>query len=186
MFVTDFADEYTRWRALGEKAMAQLPDASLNTAPAHDSNSVAVLARHVGGNLTSRFTDFLTSDGEKPWRDRDGEFAEGPFTREEVETAWNRGFDTVASALASLRDDDLARAVSLRGMELTVHQALCRSIAHTANHVGQIILLAKMFAGSEWRTLSIPRGKSKEYNQNPVAERAADHARLLQQRRADR
>lgn len=186
MFVTDFADEYARWRALGEKALAQVPDGSLNTAPAQDSNSIAVLARHVGGNLTSRFTDFLISDGEKPWRDRDGEFAEGPFTREEVETAWNRGFDAVAGALATLRDEDLARTVTLRGVELTAHQALCRSIAHTANHVGQIILLAKMFAGSEWHTLSIPKGKSKEYNQNPVAERAADHARLLEQRPTNR
>ena len=186
MFVTDFADEYARWRALGEKALAQAPDGSLNTAPAQDSNSIAIIARHVGGNLTSRFTDFLTSDGEKPWRDRDGEFAEGPFTREEVETAWNRGFDAVAGALATLRDEDLARTVAVRGVELTVHQALCRSIAHTTNHVGQIILLAKMFAGSEWHTLSIPKGKSKEYNQNPVAERAADHARLLEQRPTNR
>ena len=186
MFVTDFADEYARWRALGDKAMAQVPDASFNTVPAQDSNSIAVLARHVGGNLRSRFTDFLTSDGEKPWRDRDDEFAEGPFARGEVEVAWNRGFDAVAGALATLRDDDLARTVTLRGVELTVHQALCRSIAHTANHVGQIILLAKLFAGGEWRTLSIPKGKSKEYNQNPVAERAADHARLLQQRPGDR
>lgn len=184
MFVTDFADEYARWRALGEKAMAQVPDAALNTAPAQDSNSIAILARHVGGNLTSRFTDFLTSDGEKPWRDRDNEFDEGPFSRGDVETAWHRGFDAVAGALAQLRDDDLARTVTLRGVELTVHQALCRSIAHTANHVGQIILVAKMFAGSDWRTLSIPKGKSKEYNQNPVAERAADHARLLNQRPA--
>ena len=181
MFVTDFVDEYARWRELGEKAMAQVPDASLDTAPAPESNSIAVIARHVGGNLTSRFTDFLTSDGEKPWRDRDGEFAEGPFTRAEVEAVWNRGFDTVARALATLRDEDLAHPVMLRGVELTVHQALSRSIAHTANHVGQIILLAKMFAGSNWRTLTIPKGKSKEYNQNPVAERAADHARLLQQ-----
>ncbi len=186
MFVTDFADEYTRWRALGDKAMAQVPDGSLNTAPAQDSNSIAIIARHVGGNLTSRFTDFLSSDGEKPWRDRDGEFAEGPFTRDEIERVWNRGFDTVAGALAALRDDDLARTVMLRGVELTVHQALCRSIAHTTNHVGQIILVAKMFAGSEWRTLSIPKGKSREYNQNPVAERAADHARLLQQRPTNR
>lgn len=182
MFVTDFADEYARWRSLGEKAMAQVPDGSLNTAPAPDSNSIAVIARHVGGNLTSRFTDFLSSDGEKPWRDRDSEFAEGPFVRRDVETAWNRGFDAVAGALAALHNDDLARIVTLRGVELTVHQALCRSLAHTANHVGQVILLAKMFAGADWRTLSIPKGKSKEYNQNPVAERAADHARLLQQR----
>jgi hypothetical protein len=182
MFVTDFADEYARWRALGDKAMAQAPDESLNTAPAPDSNSIAVIARHVGGNLTSRFTDFLSSDGEKPWRDRDGEFADGPFTRAEVEAEWNRGFDVVAGALATLGDDDLARTVTVRGVELTVHQALCRSLAHIVNHVGQIILLAKMFAGSEWRTLSIPKGKSKEYNQNPIAERAADHARLIRDR----
>ncbi len=182
MFVQDFIGEYTRWRTLGEKAMAQVADDALNRAPAPDSNSIATLARHVGGNLRSRFTDFLASDGEKPWRDRDSEFGEGPFARADVEATWKDGFDTVARELGRLTDDDLAKPVTIRGVELTVHEALCRSIAHTANHVGQIVLLAKLFAGPDWKTLSIPRGQSKAYNQNPVAEHGAGHAKALEGR----
>ncbi len=183
MFIQDFTGEYTRWRALGEKAMAQVPDDALSRAPAPDSNSIATLARHVGGNLRSRFTDFLASDGEKPWRDRDSEFEEGPFARTDVEAVWRAGFDTVARELAGLTDADLTRTVTIRGVELSVHEALCRSIAHTANHVGQIVLLAKLFAGPDWKTLSIPRGQSQTYNQNPVAEHGTGHARALDERR---
>ncbi len=181
VFIQDFIDEYTRWRTAGEKAMAQVSDEALNRALAQDSNSIATIARHIGGNLRSRFTDFLTSDGEKPWRDRDSEFEEGPFGRTEVEAAWRGGFDTVARALAALTDDDLGRKVTVRGVELTVHEALCRNIAHTANHVGQIVLLARMFAGREWKTLSIPRGQSQAYNRSPVAEHAAGHAQALEE-----
>lgn len=183
MFIKDFIDEYARYRALGEKAMAQVPDGAFNTAPASDSNSIATLARHIGGNLRSRFTDFLTSDGEKPWRDRDSEFDEGPFARADVETAWRTGFDTMARALDGLTDDDLTRQVTIRGVELTVHEALCRSVAHTAQHVGQIVMLAKLIAGPAWKTLSIPRGQSQTYNQNPVAEHAAGHAQALERGR---
>ncbi len=182
MFVQDFLGEYTRWRTLGEKALAQVPDDALNRVPAPDSNSIAVLARHVGGNLRSRFSDFLTSDGEKPWRDRDSEFDEGPFARADVEAAWQDGFDTVARELSRLSDADLAKTVTIRGVELTVHEALCRSIAHTANHVGQIVLLARMFAGADWKTLSIPRGQSQAYNRAPVAEHGAGHAEALKKR----
>ncbi len=182
MLIKDFLDEYGRYRAMGEKAMAQVSDAALNEAPARDSNSIATIARHVGGNLRSRFSDFLTSDGEKPWRNREGEFDEGPFTRAQVEEAWRRGFDTVASELGRLTDEALTRTVTVRGVELGVHEALCRNIAHTASHVGQIVLLAKMIAGPAWQTLSIPRGQSQAYNQNPVAEHAAGHAQTLEQR----
>lgn len=182
MFIKNFLDEYVRYRVLGEKAMAQVSDAALNQVPAQGLNSIATIARHVGGNLRSRFTDFLTSDGEKPWRNRDSEFDEGPFTRTAIEELWSRGFDTVAIEVGRLVDEDLQRTVTVRGVELVVHEALCRSIAHTAHHVGQIVLIAKSLAGADWKTLSIPRGQSQEYNKNPVGEHAAGHAQALEKR----
>lgn len=159
MLVKDFIEEYARYRALGEKAMAQASDADLNHVPVADGNSIAMIVRHVAGNLVSRFTDFLTTDGEKPWRDRDAEFEEEPYTREQVEQTWSRGFEVVATELAKLGDADLERAVTIRSEPHTVHRALCRSLAHTALHTGQIILLAKIAAGAGWQTLSIPKSK---------------------------
>lgn len=179
MLIRDFIDEYQRWRAVGEKAMSQVSDEDLNRIPVADGNSIAMIVRHVGGNLVSRFTDFLGSDGEKPWRNRDGEFSDGPFTRQEVDGAWRRGFETVAGELAKLTDQDLGRTITIRGAELRVHEALCRSLAHTAMHTGQIILLARIAAGSSWETLSIPKGKSAEYARNPSMEKAAAHAAAL-------
>ena len=171
MLARNFLDEYRRYRMLGEKAMAQVSDEDLNRIPVAEGNSIAMIARHVGGNLTSRFTDFLTSDGEKPTRDRDGEFSEGPFTRAEVEKMWKAGFDTVEREVGALTDADLEKQVTIRGVPLTVHEALCRSIAHAAMHAGQIVLLAKIAAGSRWETLSIPRGQSAQYNANPTKEK---------------
>jgi len=171
MLSKDFLDEYHRYRALGEKAMAQVSDDALNHVPASEANSIAMIVRHIGGNLASRFTDFLSSDGEKPWRNRDEEFADGPFTRAQVNEAWKKGWDVVEREVAKLADADLEKKVKIRGTELTVHEALCRSVAHTAMHVGQVILLARMYATSDWQTLSIPKGKSKEYNQNPILEK---------------
>ena len=171
MLTKNFLDEYARYRGLGEKAMAQVSDDALNRVPAPDANSIAMIVRHVGGNLASRFTDFLTTDGEKPWRDRDNEFADGPFARAHVDESWKKGWDVVEREVGKLSDDDLERKITIRGVELTVHEALCRSIAHTAMHVGQIILLARMYASSEWATLSIAKGKSQDYNRNPALEK---------------
>jgi hypothetical protein len=172
MHARDFSNEYARYRSLGEKALAQVPDAALNRMPTPDGNSIAILVRHIGGNLASRFTDFLTTDGEKPWRDRDGEFSEGPFTRAQIDELWKKGWDVVESEVGKLSDDDFGRTITIRGTASTVHEALCRSIAHTSMHVGQIILLARMYATGEWQTLSIPKGKSQDYNKNPVFEKA--------------
>jgi len=175
MLIKDFADEYERYRTSGERAMAQISDEIFNHIPVAEGNSIAMIARHVGGNLVSRFTDFTTADGEKPTRNRDGEFANGPFARHEVLELWSRGFDTVKRELGALTDDALTRTVTIRGVELGVHEALCRSIAHVAMHVGQIILLAKIGAGDQWKTLSIPKGKSAEYNANPQFEKASGY-----------
>jgi uncharacterized protein DUF1572 len=166
MVVQDFVGELARYRALAEKAMAQVPDEALNRVMATDGNSIAVLARHIGGNLASRFTNFLTEDGEKPWRDRDGEFEESSLTKAQITESWTRGWSVLEVTLASLTDADLSRTVTIRGQELTVHAALCRSLAHVSMHVGQIILLARMLATAPWQTLSIPRGQSREFNQS--------------------
>jgi uncharacterized protein DUF1572 len=171
MFVTDFLDEYDKYRRLGENAMAQVSDDALNRVVATDGNSIAMLVRHVGGNLLSRFTDFLTTDGEKPSRDRDEEFAERSYSRDDANRQWNAGFDVVSRELGKLTDDDLTRTVQIRGGDLSVHQALCRSLAHTASHTGQIVLLARIVALGEWKSLSIPRGQSRQYNQNPTIEK---------------
>lgn len=171
MLVQDFVEEYARYRALGEKAMAQVSDAALNRVMAPDGNSIAVLVRHIGGNLASRFTNFLTEDGEKPWRDRDREFDDGTFTRVQIDEAWNTGWAILESELAKLTDADLERVVTIRRKELTVHAALSRSLSHVAMHVGQIILLARMLAEAPWQSLSIPRGQSQVYNQNPTLEK---------------
>src|SRR5262249_24072883 len=171
MFVNEFVDEYARYRALGEKAIAQVPDDALNRVMAPDGNSIAVLMRHIGGHLASRFTNFLTEDGEKPWRDRDSEFEGGPFTRAQIMEAWTAGWTVLETELATLTDGDLERFVAIRGQELTVDAALCRSVSHVAMHVGQIILLARTLVTASWQTLSIPRGQSQVYNQNPTLEK---------------
>jgi Protein of unknown function (DUF1572) len=171
MFVNNFIAEYERYRRTGEKAMGQVSDDALNRVVAPNGNSIAMLVRHVGGNLASRFTDFLTSDGEKPWRNRDDEFAEGQYTRAEVEEAWTTGWGVLESELRNLTDDDLERIVTIRAQEMTVHAALCRSLTHVAMHVGQIILLSRMLASREWNWITIPKGQSQQYNQNPTLEK---------------
>jgi hypothetical protein len=179
MLVRHFLDEYGRYRAYGEKAMAQISDEALNHVPVPDGNSLAMIVRHVTGNLRARFTDFLGSDGEKPWRDRENEFAPGTYTREEITTSWREAFELLERELGSIPDSEMSREVTIRGVALTVHEALCRSLSHVAMHVGQIVLLSKIAAGAEWKTLSIPRGGSAAYNANPIAEKAAAHAAAL-------
>ena len=164
MLIDDFQTEYRRWREVAEKAIAQMPDEALNRVPSPEGNSVAMIVRHVSGNLASRFTNFLTEDGEKPDRDREAEFAERPYTRAEVEDLLRRGFAALDEALDSLTDDDVERTVTIRGQPMTVHAALTRSLAHIVNHIGQIVLLAKMTVAGPWQSLSIPRGQSTAFN----------------------
>jgi hypothetical protein len=171
MFVQDFTDEFARYRAIGEKALVQVSDDNLNRVIAPNGNSIAMLVRHLGGNLQSRFTNFLTEDGEKAWRNRDEEFADRSYTRAEVDEAWNAGWAALEKALDDVGEDDLQSTVKIRGTPLTVHEALCRSVAHAAMHVGQIVLLARIVATDEWKWISIPKGQSQQYNQNPVMEK---------------
>ena len=153
-----------KYKQLGEGAMQQVSDADLFRAIDEESLSIALIVKHLRGNMRSRWTDFLTTDGEKPDRHRDEEFEsrEG-LGRADVLAWWEDGWKTVFAALDGLREEDLGRTVTIRGEPHTVVQAILRQISHYASHVGQIVLLAKHLRSSDWRSLSIPRGKSEEY-----------------------
>ena len=164
--------EYRRYRALGEKTMDQLNGGQLCTRPSAQSLSIATIAWHISGNLESRFTDFLTSDGEKEWRQREDEFAVRTVSKEKLLEKWARGWVVLEETLSGLDDEALGRTITIRGVELTVVQALERSLAHTAYHVGQITFLGKMLAGEGWTYLSIPPGGTDAYNAEPTKEKA--------------
>jgi hypothetical protein len=170
--VTDIAAHYLEearrqmrgYKRLGEGAMAQLQDEDFFVVLDAEANSIAVLVKHLAGNMRSRFTSFLTTDGEKPDRFRDHEFEiTSAATRAEVMQWWQAGWELVFAALTDLKPDDLMRTVTIRGEPHTVLQAINRQIAHYAHHIGQIVFLAKHLRSSEWKSLSIPRGKSEEY-----------------------
>jgi len=174
--LSSITGEFRRYKALGDAALAQLEDSELAQADGRGGNSAAILVWHIGGNLRSRFTDFLTADGEKPWRKRDEEFVARTATREETLAKWNSGWDALFDALNGLTDDHLQQTVTIRGQSFPVHDALHRSLAHICYHVGQLVFLAKSFRGEEWKNLSIPLGKSEEANRNPTHQDAAAHA----------
>ena len=151
-------------KRLAEGAMSQLRDEDFFVTIDPESNSVAILVKHLAGNMRSRFTDFLTSDGEKPDRFRDREFELNPATtRADVMHWWEEGWSCVFAAIESLKPEDVMRTVTVRGEPHTVLQAVNRQIAHYAQHTGQIVFLAKHLRSSEWKTLSVPRGKSEDY-----------------------
>jgi uncharacterized damage-inducible protein DinB len=167
--------EFLRYKLLAEQAIEQVRDDELSRQGEGEPGSITTICWHVGGNLRSRFTDFLTSDGEKPWRNRDAEFDARTATRAELLAQWQAGWDALLNALNELTDNMLDRDVTIRGQSLKVHEALHRSLAHTSYHVGQVVHIAKTFRGSEWKSLSIPRGQSAAYNQNPDKERPKTH-----------
>ena len=151
-------DEFRRYKRLGEKAIAQVrTDADLHWSPDPESNSIAIIVKHLAGNMISRWTDFLTTDGEKPTRNRDGEFVDDIPSREQILEAWERGWKCLFDAVAALRDEDLPRIVHIRGEACTVLQAVNRQLGHYAYHVGQIVWIARHRAHEDWQSLSIPR-----------------------------
>jgi hypothetical protein len=154
---------FRQYRKGAEAAAAQVGDDAFFTALGGEENSIATIMKHVGGNLRSRFTDFLTTDGEKPDRDRDAEFEHLGESRADVERIWREGWEAVLGALEALQPGDLLRTITIRGEPHSVIAAIGRSMTHTAYHVGQIALLAKHFAGGEWKTLSIPRRQSEAF-----------------------
>ncbi|PYR80208.1 MAG: hypothetical protein DMF87_09535 [Acidobacteria bacterium] len=184
--VSSIVGEFRRYKALGDAALAQLKDEELDIGdPQHGTNSAAILVWHIGGNLRSRFTDFLTADGEKPWRQRDEEFTGRTVTRDELFAKWNGGWDTLFGALEPLTDEHLQRTITIRGQSFAVHDALHRSLAHICYHVGQLVFLAKMFRREQWKNLSIPLGKSETFNKNAIHQDPASHAALIAGRLAN-
>lgn len=156
-FLTEIRAGFVRQKVLAEQAFAQLEFADWHATLDQESNSVAVLVRHLAGNLTSRFTDFLTSDGEKPDRNRDGEFEATNLPPADLMAAWDAGWSVLFTALAELTEADLLKIVTIRGEEHTVMKALLRSYDHSGHHVGQIVMLAKHQRGTSWQTLSTPK-----------------------------
>jgi len=159
-YLDDCLFQLRKLKAQADKAMAQVDDQQFFAVIDPDANSIALIVKHVSGNMRSRWTDFLTSDGEKPDRDRDAEFErDGADTREAILARWEAGWDLLLKMLASLRPGDLGKTVAIRKEPHTALQAINRQLSHYSSHVGQIVLLAKHFAGPQWQTLSIPKKK---------------------------
>ncbi len=160
----DSTDLLRYYKKLGERAIAQAPDAALVATLDPESNSIATIVKHISGNMRSRWTDFLTTDGEKPDRHRDTEFETPPQTRAEIVAQWEAGWKITFDTLSHLTDADLTKSVLIRNEPHSVLQAIGRALAHYAYHVGQIVYLAKHFASDKWTSLSVPKGKSSELN----------------------
>ena len=172
-YLTDSIDLFRYYKTLAERAMAQVSDEQLLTALDCEANSIAVIVKHMAGNMRSRWTDFLTSDGEKPDRNRDTEFDEPPVTREALLALWEQGWQYLFGALEPLCEPDLQRTVTIRGEAHSVMQAINRQVAHYSYHCGQIVLLAKHFKHDEWKSLSVPRKQSAEFNRRVGAGEAS-------------
>lgn len=168
-YLQDSLDLFRSYKRLAERAMAQVPDEQLFAELNEGENSIAIIIKHMAGNMRSRWVDFLIADGEKPDRNRDSEFVDPPATREELLQLWDEGWAYVFRALEPLTDSDLGQTVMIRGEAHSVTQAINRQIAHYAMHIGQIVVLAKHFAHDRWQSLSIPRNRSAEFNRKVAA-----------------
>ena len=165
--IQSIAGEYRRYKALAEGALAQLNDSEICAPAPGGGNSIATICWHISGNLRSRFTEFLTSDGEKAWRNREEEFEARSVTKAELLEHWEQGWSVLFTTLEALDDPDLSRTVTIRGMALGVDEALHRSLAHTSYHVGQVVYAARTLRGAAWRFLSIPPGQSAALDAAP-------------------
>ncbi|HWF37636.1 MAG TPA: DUF1572 family protein [Candidatus Acidoferrales bacterium] len=163
-YIQDATDNFRYYKRLAERAFEQVPDEALVFAPDAGSNSMATLVKHLSGNMRSRWRDFLTTDGEKPDRNRDDEFDRPFATRAELIAAWDAGWKQLFDTMATLTDADLPKKITIRGEAHSVLQAITRQNTHIAYHVGQIVYIAKQVASENWKILSVPRGKSSEYN----------------------
>jgi uncharacterized damage-inducible protein DinB len=163
-FLSAVKNAFEANKRLADRAVEQLPDEKLRVALDSNTNSIAVIMKHIAGNLISRWTDFLTTDGEKPWRNRDDEFVDTFAGREDLLEYWERGWSCLFTALVSLKQEDLERTLLIRGEPHSVPLALARSLGHTCYHIGQIVQVARIQAGQNWNTLTIPRGASEQFN----------------------
>jgi hypothetical protein len=168
-YIQDSLSLFRYYKRLAERAMEQLTDEQLFAAIDKEANSIAVIVKHMAGNMLSRWTDFLTRDGEKPERDRDSEFIAPPGTRSQLLALWEDGWSRLFAAIEPLTEADRGRTVTIRGDGHSVMQAINRQLAHYPHHVGQIVLLAKHFACDHWQSLSVPRNKSADFNRKVAA-----------------
>ena len=158
--------EFGYYKLLGEKTFSQLTDEQLFIEANSESNSIATIVKHLRGNMLSRWTDFLTTDGEKEWRKRDEEFENDISTREELLQKWQEGWSCLFKALDSISDDDLSRVIYIRNQGHTILEAINRQLSHYPYHIGQIVFIGKMLSDKNWNSLSIPKGGSKDYNRD--------------------
>jgi hypothetical protein len=172
-YLQDSLAVFRYYKNLVERALAQSTDEQLVAVLDSEMNSIAVIVKHMSGNMRSRWTDFLTSDGEKPDRDRDAEFTDPPVTREALLAAWEEGWQCIFHALEPLSEGDMQRTVTIRGEAHSAMQAINRQIAHYSYHCGQIVLLAKHFKHDDWQSLSVPRGRSADFNRRVLAGEAS-------------
>jgi hypothetical protein len=169
-FLAYATKEFNRYKSLGDKAIAQIPDEGLFWQYNPESNSIAMIVQHLSGNMLSRWSDIFNSDGEKAWRNRDKEFKQVINTREELEAAWAKGWDQLFETLNTLTEVDLERIIYIRNEPHTVMEAIMRQVGHYPSHVGQIIYVGKMFLNSGWESLSIPRNGSDEFNRKMMSD----------------
>jgi hypothetical protein len=170
VYLTSVRKLFAYYKKLAEDAMLQVSDEKLVVTGENDSNSIAIVVQHLAGNMLSRWTDFLTTDGEKEWRNRDAEFETKFQTRDDLMEYWQKGWQCLFDAIDSLTEEDLQRTVYIRNEGHTVLEAVNRQLAHYSYHVGQIVLLAKMHADEDWKSLSIPKHNSKAYNQQKFSQ----------------
>ena len=168
-YLTSAKKQFEYYKMLGERTFDQLTDEELHWQFNPETNSIATIVNHLSGNMQSRWTDFLTSDGEKAWRNRDAEFEDKIVSRTELLNHWNQGWQCLFQALDSVNEDNFATQISIRNAAHTVTEAINRQLSHYAYHVGQIVLIGKMLRGSHWKSLSIPKNQSQEYNDRKLS-----------------
>jgi len=168
-YIQDALAVFRYYKQLAERAMEQITDEQIFAALDPEANSIAIVVKHMAGNMRSRWTDFLTTDGEKPNRNRDSEFVDPPATRNQLLAEWENGWACLFNAIEPLTDADLGRTITIRGESHSIMQAINRQLAHYAHHVGQIVMLAKHFASDHWQSLSVPRNQSAEFNRKVAA-----------------
>ena len=176
VFLAAIINTFEANKRLADRAIEQVPDDKLHVALDANTNSIAVMMKHVAGNLASRWTNFLTTDGEKPDRNRDDEFVDSFRSRAEVLECWERGWTCLLTTLKALTPEDIAKTVTIRGEPHTVPLALERSLGHTCYHIGQIVQVARIHAGNNWKTLTIPRGGSQQFNQANWGQTGKSHS----------
>lgn len=169
-YLQSIIKQFNYYKSLGDKSFEQIPEEKLFWKFNEESNSIAIIVQHLSGNMLSRWTDFLTSDGEKSWRNRDSEFEVVINSKTELIEKWNEGWNCFLTALENLKESDLEKIIYIRNEGHTVQEAINRQLAHYPYHVGQIVFIAKMCADQEWKSLSVPKGKSSDYNQKKFAQ----------------